>query len=308
MVCVVHVRWWSFLLIFIYSYTYWSEIDKLQLQRSCSIRLQSVLHFEQFQFEFVFAYKNIFFIVSRSIMEIFELFRMHLAMCGISTRKSTRKSRQKYPFNRKNSIVLITIGLNAIFLVNFVDEANTFEEYTDILYEIIVMCSLTIIFFKIVWKSADLMTFIENIENTINNREFASFSASINRTFNWIRWILHFVRVHFESRVANIIHQDQLTHSKMDKNFAFYRCHGTRPLHNTFVDELLRRLFHHWCGQWGIQIAMLYVVISIESNQIGYHRFIVQSSMISCLFINSHFTQGFHSIQKLQLDFALPLR
>lgn len=100
-------------------------------------------------------------------MEIFKLFRMHLAMCGISTRKSW----QKYPFNRKNSIVLITICLNAIFLVNFVNEANTFEEYTDILYEIIVMCSLAIIFFKTVWKSADLLAFIENIENTINNSE-----------------------------------------------------------------------------------------------------------------------------------------
>lgn len=109
-------------------------------------------------------------------MEIFTLFRRHLALCGISP--------EKYPFNGKNLIVLIIGGLNIIFLIKFVNEAKTFEEYTDILYEIIVMCSLAMIFFKIVWKSMDLLKFLENIENTINNSELID--QNITRLRFWI--------------------------------------------------------------------------------------------------------------------------
>lgn len=81
---------------------------------------------------------------------------------------------------------------------------------------------------------------------------------------------MHFAREHFQSRVANILHQDQSTHSKVDKNVAFYGCNGTSPLYTALGHELLCRLFHHQCRQWGIQAAMLYVVISIELNQIVF--------------------------------------
>lgn len=100
-------------------------------------------------------------------MEMFALVRKHLAMSGISRENPS----QMYPFNRINSIVLIIISLDVMFLVNFLNEAKTFQEYTNILYEIIVMCNFMIIFLKIVWKSSELLKFIDDLENTIEESE-----------------------------------------------------------------------------------------------------------------------------------------
>lgn len=78
---------------------------------------------------------------------------------------------QKYPFNRKNSIILIIISIDVIFSIKYLDEAETFEEYTNVLYGIILMFNFIVIFLKIVWKSSELLNFIDNLENTINNSE-----------------------------------------------------------------------------------------------------------------------------------------
>ena len=100
-------------------------------------------------------------------MECFTLFRAHLAMSGICIEKPA----PKYPFNRKNSIILLTMSLDIIFLIKFLDEVNTFEKYTDILYEIMVMISLAMIFLKIVCNASELFELVDNLEDNVQQSE-----------------------------------------------------------------------------------------------------------------------------------------
>lgn len=97
-------------------------------------------------------------------MESFTLFRSHLAMGGIIKQQSPLNS---HPFNFKNSIVIICGSLGGISLIKLMDEAQTFEEYANIVYEAVFAIGFTASYIKIVWDTPELYRIVDNLENTI---------------------------------------------------------------------------------------------------------------------------------------------
>lgn len=98
-------------------------------------------------------------------MEFFELIRKHLAMCGIE------KSTKNHPFNVKNSTVFILIGVLITLTAVPLKEANTFNESTNILYQIVSNGSCAIVYEIIVWKTVELIEFINGLANIVEASE-----------------------------------------------------------------------------------------------------------------------------------------
>lgn len=98
-------------------------------------------------------------------MESFTLLRKHLAITGIIS----QTQHQKWPFNGKNSIVVILAGTNAILYAKILNKTSTFQEYTDLIYNIVSACNFTIIFLSIVGKTSDLFEFINKLDDTVKD-------------------------------------------------------------------------------------------------------------------------------------------
>lgn len=104
-------------------------------------------------------------------MESFTLLRKHLEITGIVSQMPD----QELPFNTKNVIVIILAGSNAILYTKLLNKTSTFQEYTDLIYNTVSACNFTIIFLSIVWKTSDLFTFINKLENIVEESELNRF-------------------------------------------------------------------------------------------------------------------------------------
>lgn len=103
-----------------------------------------------------------------SSMESFKLLRTHLEMCGIVLPKTPKM----HPFNAKNLTVIILDSTSVYLYVNLIRSANTFEEYTVVIYNTASACFCTTVFTFITWKTSELFQFIGNLDNVISSSEF----------------------------------------------------------------------------------------------------------------------------------------
>lgn len=101
-------------------------------------------------------------------MESFELIRKHLAMCGIEI---SQKSPKNHAFNAKNVTVFILVSVSVSLIALTLNEADTFDECTDILYRSVSIGTSTILYVIIVWKTAKLFEFINALANIVNTSE-----------------------------------------------------------------------------------------------------------------------------------------
>lgn len=101
-------------------------------------------------------------------MEIFVLFRQHLATSGIEI---SGKPSKYYPFNAINSIIFILICINASVTALTLIEASSFEECTDILFRSVSLCVCGAIYEIIVCNATKLLEFINSLGDFIEESE-----------------------------------------------------------------------------------------------------------------------------------------
>lgn len=104
-------------------------------------------------------------------MESFTLLRKHLAMIGILNIFAKSPRNRLRAFNTKNTMIFTLAGCSAIFYAKLLYEPNTFEEYTDLIYNGSSATVFTMIFIAIIWKTSELYSFIDKLENTVENRK-----------------------------------------------------------------------------------------------------------------------------------------
>lgn len=97
-------------------------------------------------------------------MESFELLRNHLAMCGIAISQNTTKT---HPFNVKNSTVFIVLCVTVSLIVISLNEANTFDECTDIVFRSVSIGTCGIFYGIIVWKTSKLFELVNSLAETV---------------------------------------------------------------------------------------------------------------------------------------------
>lgn len=101
-------------------------------------------------------------------MELFALLRMHLEMCGVEISQNPPKS---HPFNVKNSTVITFIFLYIALSFASLNEDTTFDECTDILLRISSYIISGMVYVIIVWKTSELVKFINNLADIISESE-----------------------------------------------------------------------------------------------------------------------------------------
>lgn len=97
-------------------------------------------------------------------MESLTLLRKHLAMSGINIHHSPENPCR---FNLKNSTVIILVHCYMASFVKLIEEIKTFEEYLDAVYKLTFGIIFAISYIIIVWKTSDLLRFIDSLEDTI---------------------------------------------------------------------------------------------------------------------------------------------
>ena len=90
-------------------------------------------------------------------------------MCGIGIAK---KSSKNHPINVKNASVSILNCVSATSITILINEANTFDEYTDILFRSVSMATCGILYEIFVWKTTNLVEFINSFEDIIKASKF----------------------------------------------------------------------------------------------------------------------------------------
>lgn len=102
-------------------------------------------------------------------MESFALIRMNLAMGGIELSEKLPKT---HPINAKNSTIFILICLTVSSIVGLLNESNTFDERTNILFQSVTFTVCAMIFLIIVWKTSNLSQFINSSVDIVEASEF----------------------------------------------------------------------------------------------------------------------------------------
>lgn len=198
-------------------------------------------------------------------MKLFRVIQKKLAMLGITPAQSIRKQ----PFNRE--IVLgyfifvfsLTSGVAYLFL-----NANTFEEYTNIIY---VNCSLTVnlcCLTIIVFKMSMLFKLINDFGSTVirskqNASQFnfkCNFACQIWKCFRfgsvWCR------------KVQKNLQENWSARRKIEWYRVFYNGKSvTSTLDDTKNHYQLLHLLYHRFGQWLIQLASIDDVSSVVPSQ-----------------------------------------
>lgn len=88
-------------------------------------------------------------------------------MAGIIPPKLTENP----PLNPHNTIIIILAVCNVILYVNVWSEANNFEEYLNFGYNIISACISVVVFSTILYKTAKLFAFIDNLDKAVQERK-----------------------------------------------------------------------------------------------------------------------------------------
>lgn len=94
-------------------------------------------------------------------MEIFALLRKHLTMCCIASPP------KKHSFNARNSAIITWVYLYVILSTAAIKEIDTFQERTDILFRISSFCTCGFNYLIIVWKTSELLEFINGLDDII---------------------------------------------------------------------------------------------------------------------------------------------
>lgn len=102
-------------------------------------------------------------------MEIFELIRKHLSMCGIEI--SHKSPSKNHSFNVKNSTVFILVCATASLIAVAFNDTDTFDEHIDILFRSISIGTSNIIYGIIIWKSSKLFEFINILAEIVKASE-----------------------------------------------------------------------------------------------------------------------------------------
>lgn len=97
-------------------------------------------------------------------LEIFVIFRKHLAMCGIIEPLNSHSLN----FNFKNFTIIFFSILLSISTFKFLNEANTFEEYTDGAATLIYTTVFIIFYLIVVWRTSILFGSLNKLEIIIN--------------------------------------------------------------------------------------------------------------------------------------------
>lgn len=100
-------------------------------------------------------------------MECFILFENHLALSGIILQQLPNP----FNLNFKNSAILIFASFHLIAQAKRLDEANTFEVYTEIIYKVIFLTVVLIFYAYAVWKTPKLFGFVKTLEERIHRRK-----------------------------------------------------------------------------------------------------------------------------------------
>lgn len=100
-------------------------------------------------------------------MESFTLLRKDLEFSGIILHYL--QPQNSYLINLKRLTLIILASLYEISLIKLLDKANTFDEYTNIFYEVIAVMIYIIFYINIVWKTSNLLQLVDSLENCINN-------------------------------------------------------------------------------------------------------------------------------------------
>lgn len=120
-----------------------------------------------------FTNSDIHFIVMYSVkhphkMKLFQILQQNFAIWGIDSDHSTRKN----PLNAK---IMISSVLHGIFIVSSVlyilNEANSFEEYTNGIYSTASLVLTNSCYVIIIWTMKDCFEFIGFLEITFNESE-----------------------------------------------------------------------------------------------------------------------------------------
>lgn len=84
----------------------------------------------------------------------------------------SQRSTKKHSFNAKNLTVLILLCLNVSLIAAMLNEVNTFDETTDILFQCISNGTCGIVYVIIICNTSKLFKFINRLADTINASEF----------------------------------------------------------------------------------------------------------------------------------------
>lgn len=101
-------------------------------------------------------------------MEIFILFRQHLAVCGIIEQQIMPLNSRRYNFNFKNSKVIAMAILFGAAIFKLIEKAKTFEEYAETVSTMIYIVVFLIFYTYTVWKTSKLFGSIKCLEDIIN--------------------------------------------------------------------------------------------------------------------------------------------
>lgn len=101
-------------------------------------------------------------------MDCLELLRKHLSMCGI---KVSHKSPKNHPVNKRNLTVFILACFCDTMAVISLKDANTFDEFTDILFRSISMGTFDILYVIIICKTSKLFEFFDSLVDIVEARE-----------------------------------------------------------------------------------------------------------------------------------------
>lgn len=100
-------------------------------------------------------------------MEYYTLIQKHLAMTGIILQPSPNP----FNLNLKNLAILIFAILHLVAQAKRFDEANIFEEYTDIVHKVIFLAIFVIFYAFVVWKTPELFGFVKTLDDRIRKSE-----------------------------------------------------------------------------------------------------------------------------------------
>lgn len=101
-------------------------------------------------------------------MKNFAALRKHLVTCGI---EMPQKSTSMHPLNVRNSIICFNLCVFVTLIALSLNDANTFDEYTDILFKSVSISGCSICYAIIVWRTPNLFKFMNNLQDIIQASE-----------------------------------------------------------------------------------------------------------------------------------------
>lgn len=101
-------------------------------------------------------------------MESFALFRSYFAMIGIDLQPSSANSPR---LNFRSLSVIVWSSLGGISINKLSNQANTFEEYTELVYRVMFAYFYTTCYVYIVWKTNELSELVFSLEDQIHTSE-----------------------------------------------------------------------------------------------------------------------------------------